>query len=188
MRYGTRPRYQLSFVNPAWRSFDGAHEGPRSLRGRHKRTRSPHVGSPWANQLPARFFATEDRNFCDDLVPDIRVFSEVCCQARWACPALFLTPRVSAMGRPTRLRHSNTSSVSDVEKPRSLPGVTVQPKPSRPRRVSASAASHTNDGTARKAERFTLLATDCRVDSDRGHNVQTRPGVGPVTSCGRRAV
>src|SRR5260370_16524262 len=84
------------------------------------------------------------------------------------------TPRVSA--RPGhKLRHSNTSPLVMLNASFAAWGdCAAQTITSATR--SASAASPDERRTARKTERFTLLAADCRVDTDSRENVQRARG------------
>src|SRR5260370_40917216 len=65
---------------PGLAQLDGAHEGPRSLRGAISE-REVRMLVALANQLPQ--VSRPKIVLCDDLVPDTRVFSDGCCQARW---------------------------------------------------------------------------------------------------------
>ena len=73
---------------PRLAQLDRAHEGPRSLRGAVGE-REVRVLVPLANQFPEVPRAKIELR--DDLVPDIRVFPEIGCHARWHIPPGFDT-------------------------------------------------------------------------------------------------
>ena len=151
---------------PRLPQLDGAYKDPRSCRSAISE-REVRMLVPMANQLP--HVPRAKIVLCDDPVPHIRVFIEVCCHARWHVRPDFDTEGFGD-GRPhiAPLEHV---AVSDVER--------LVRRLGRLRGLDHHVRDEVCIGglpderrTARKAERFTLLAPDCRVGSDGRNNVQ----------------
>src|SRR5205085_881514 len=96
---------------PGLPQLDGAHEGPRSFRGAISE-REVRMLVPLADQLPQ--VARAEIVLCDDPAPNIRVFIEVCCHARWRVRSGFDAERFCD-GRPHIAPLENVA-VGDVER------------------------------------------------------------------------